>query len=300
MFPNFPWTNFHRLNADWILTEFNRIKSTVEELVSTAEDRITEALTTARNALTAAQEAYNRSTDNMYRLNRVEPRVDALEAEDTAIEADMERLAGRVANLALDVEDKVDNGNGTITGTEHMLTVEGENSGDMTTMTGTAFLAQSLFAGSVPVGWTAERTSSLDDDTHIRVFQRGTGTAVKISNVAPGTADRDAVNVQQFNARTLPLIVDIVMLTGGSCTVLTPFDNITDAIYNGRTIYARVTASPDNKYTNNIIQATLFRDVGTTTGRSIMFHVFSASQYYPVCIIRGYAPNTWTWVERST
>lgn len=298
MFPNFPWTNFHRLNADWILTEFNRIKSTVEELVSTAEDRITEALTTARNALTAAQEAYNRSTANMYRLNRVEPRVDALEAEDTAIEADMERLAGRVSNLALDVEGKVNNGNNTITGAQNTLTVAGENSGDMTTMNGSSFLAQSFFAGSTAVGWTAEQDEH-GDPPHIRVFRVG-GAAVRISNVAPGTADSDAVNVQQFNARTQPLIVDVVMLTGGSCTVLSPFDNITDAIYNGRAIYARVTASPDDKYTNHVIPATLFRDSGATTGRSIMFHVFSASQYYPVCIIRGYAPNTWTWVERAT
>lgn len=295
MFNMFPYLNLHKINLNFIIQTVETCKT----IVDGANDRIQQALDNAATALTAAQEALNTATDARYRVNLMDGRVTTLETDQTTMAADMERLAGRVSNLALDVEGKVDNGNDTITGAEHQLTVEGENSGDMTTMTGTAFLAQSLFAGSVPVGWTAARDSSLDDDTNIRVFQRS-GAAVRITNVLRGVNDNDAVNMWQLNSRTDPLIIDVALLTGGNCTVLEPFDNITDAIYKGRNIFARITSSPDDKYTYHIFPVTLFRDSGVASGRSIMFHGFYASQYYPTCIIRGYAPNTWNWVERTT
>lgn len=229
MFNLFPFTNFHQLNADWIIRTINAMKTVVDGL----HDQITTALNNAQEALTASQAAYNRATDNMYRLNAVEPRVDALEAEDTATAADMERLAGRVSNLALDVEGKVDNGNGTITGAQNTLTVGGENSGDMTTMTGSSFLAQSFFAGSTAVGWTAERDEH-DDPPHIRVFRVG-GHAVRISNVAPGTADSDAVNVGQIRAIQINIDLGKETWTANNVT----FAEMLNAINQGKTIVAR-------------------------------------------------------------
>ena len=59
-FPRFPYTNFHRLNADWILLTMQSALDTVERIaadVDTWSSRILEAQTNASNALTTASSA---------------------------------------------------------------------------------------------------------------------------------------------------------------------------------------------------------------------------------------------------
>ena len=60
MFPFFPYTNFHELNADWILKKVRELATAVEGIaanVVTWATRIQQAETNAANALTTANEA---------------------------------------------------------------------------------------------------------------------------------------------------------------------------------------------------------------------------------------------------
>ena len=66
-FPHFPYTDFHRLNADWILEKVRNLAESVESLasnveswatrISNAEETANEAVTTANEAVTTANEA---------------------------------------------------------------------------------------------------------------------------------------------------------------------------------------------------------------------------------------------------
>lgn len=220
-FNMFPFTNLHNLNLDWIIRTVKYCKEIVDaanESIQTALTNASTALSAAQEALTAAQTAYNRSTENMYAIRAVESRVDSLEAEDIAIEADMERLAGRVANIALDVEGKVDNGNGTITGSENQLQVQGATSGDSATVNGTSYILKSHY-DQTHVGWSVTRDAQ-GEPPHIWVFREG-GAAVRIENVAAGEQPGDAVNMTQLSQ----VATKVQQLTGTAPTISAPANN---------------------------------------------------------------------------
>ena len=72
MFPYFPYTNFHRLNADWILSKVKELATTVERVaaeVATWADRITQAETDAAHAVKFTNQQLTQDQQGIARSN---------------------------------------------------------------------------------------------------------------------------------------------------------------------------------------------------------------------------------------
>lgn len=220
-FNMFPFTNLHSLNLDWVIRTVKYCK----EIVDAANTNIQTALSNAATALEAAQTALNKATDASYRVNLMNGRVRTLETGQSSLEgrvdtleSDQNLIAADMARLAVSNSNKVDNGSGTITGTENQLTVAGANSGDLATIGGTSYMAKSAQDNGA-VGWTVTRDAP-GELPHIRVFREG-GAAVRVENVAAGVQPNDAVNLTQLSL----VATKVQQLTGTTPTISAPADN---------------------------------------------------------------------------
>lgn len=357
MFPNFPWTNFHRLNADWILQTVQNAVDTVTRAVERIEsalstvDGLTRRVTNLETATRQLQEDTSALQD---RLTHSETQITTLQANLRQQGSALDSMSSTVSALSTAVADKAQMpviinlsaadafpahipaadqaqvraaltalNTGTGAAQAHIeqqadrdlpaaFNIRLSYAGDGIL---TGILSQTIYDGNAYE--YLSRITTVSVNSSAMTWEMGSQTVkpgmeymlrYNLQTLTPEAKRQARANisaaytedVEQLVARTLPLIIDIALLPGGNCTVQQEFNGITTAFYNGRNVYARITSSPDNKYTNQLFPATLFRDSGVATGRHIIFHGFNASQYYPTCIIRGYAPNTWTWVERST
>lgn len=304
MFDMFPYVNLHKINLDWIITTVQRAVITIQHSVrqiDAALDTVSGLTGRVNNLEDSVQQLQEANTSLLDRMSHAETQLTSMQADIRQQGSTLDTLGQSVSALSTAVSGKVDNGSGTITGSANLLTVASVNSGEEVSIDGTAVTITGTGGNDVMMALDTVGEPGASESVLRLVRHDDTSPGpVRITNVGLGQAASDAVNVDQMVVMTRPLIIDIALLTGGSCTVQQEFNTITTAIYNGRNVYARITSSPDNKYTNQIFPATLFRDTGVASGRSIMFHGFNATQYYPTLIIRGYAPSTWSWVERST
>lgn len=223
MFPFFPYTDFHRLNADWILKTVEEIKTTVELLRGRFETLVLRV-----NNIDAA-------TQNTVKYTEQDPTTQEQETARVNINAASQT---DLATLALLVEQGQDtvlyNGNGTISTAPNILTVEGANEGD-TSELGGGFLRlyNALMGSSSAIVITPDAIR----EAVLRIGITGLpGARVTICNIADPMDGSDAANKDYVDS-TVPLKITFSG-RGTSARCDTSFANIIAALNAGRRIDA--------------------------------------------------------------
>jgi hypothetical protein len=217
-----PFSNFHELNADWILKAVDEVKTSVELLRGRFETLVLRV-----NNIDAA-------TQNTVKYTEQEPTTEqqatARANINAASQTDLETLEGRVDQAESVV---LLNGNNTITTVPHMLTVEGANEDDMSELGGGFLrLYNALMGASSAIVITPDAIR----EAVLRVGVYGLpGARVVISNVNDPVDGSDATNKDYVDGKMAPLI--ITWATTDPFTVNTPLNTIKEAILEGRQVW---------------------------------------------------------------
>lgn len=222
MFPLFPYTNFHRLNADWILKTVEEIKT----IVGLLRGRV-DALVLRVNNIDAA-------TQNTVKYTEQEPTTEEQTTARTNINAASQTDLTALARLVEQGQAAVlYNGDNTISTAPHVLSVEGANEGD-TSELGGGFLRlyNALMGSSAAIVITPDAIR----EAVLRIGITGLpGARVNLANIADPVNGSDAANKDYVDDKISPLI--ITWATTDPFTVNTSLSSIKEAIMEGRQVW---------------------------------------------------------------
>ena len=193
LFENFPYTNFHNLNLDWIIKVLKNAVAELEEIqtnwesvrdtANTAKTTANAAKTTADAALTSATQAATNATEAKKLATTAE--MNSAAAQDTAVEAqaianEANETAARAEIVAGAAQSTANAAKKTADGVDAKATTALENSTNAVT---TADAAQSTAnaAKKTADGVDAKATTALENSTN----------AVTTADAAKTIADRN-------------------------------------------------------------------------------------------------------------
>ena len=196
LFENFPYTNFHNLNLDWIIkvlknavAELEEIRTnweSVRETANTAKTTANAAKTTADAALTSATQAATNAAEARKLATTAE--INSAAAQDTAVEAqaianEADETAARAKIVASAAQSTANTAKKTADGVDAKATTALENSTNaVTTADGVDAKATTALENSTDAVTTADAAKTIADRNTDAIISQGEKLSKDISD----------------------------------------------------------------------------------------------------------------------